>query len=394
MANPRESQDRATQPGAGMAGSLRLFNLFGFDVFIHWSWLLIFLLSTWSVATGHLPRVYPEWTAQQRWVIGAITTVLFFASVLAHELSHSLEARRRGIPVQSITLFLFGGVSALGGEARRPRDEFWIAIVGPLTSFAAALVFFVIWVIARSADLTPLKAISGYLAYINLSVGIFNLLPGFPLDGGRVLRSIVWGIKHNMLDATRIAANVGRGIAALLIGAGVLTMFTGGVSGGFWFILIGWFLWNAAENSYQQLFLQNSLRGLVIGPLVERDVPRIPPDATLRQLAHDYILRQNRRAFLVTPAEEGDILGLITLSDLREVPEDEWDAVTVYRAMTPRERLITATPRTEALAALQMMAAHNINQLPVMNGREPVGLLTRGALIGAIQLRNELGPVE
>ena len=369
MANLPQTQGAEARPGGGMAGSFRLLRIFGFDVYIHWSWLIIFALSTWTVATQHLPTVFEEWTARQRWAIGAITTVLFFASVVAHELSHSLQARRRGVPVHNITLFLFGGVSALGGEARRARDEFWIAIVGPLTSFAAAGLFFVIWLAVRDADLPAVKAVAAYLAYINVSVGVFNLLPGFPLDGGRVLRSVLWGVKHNMLEATRIAGNVGRGVAGLMIGVGVLSMFGGGVSGGFWLILIGLFLWNAAEGAYQQLLVQISLRGLVVGPLVDRDVPRIPPDATLRQLAYDYILRRHRRAFFVAPAAEGDILGLVTLSDLRKVPEEEWDRVTVYRAMTPRERLITATPRTEAMAALQMMGEHDIHQIPIIDGR-------------------------
>lgn len=374
----------------GMPGSFPLLTLFGIDVFVHWSWLIIFGLLTWSLATTLFPD---DWTPAQRWLAGGATSLLFFASVLAHELSHSLVARGRGIPVHSITLFIFGGVSALAAESRSPRDEFWTAIVGPLTSFVAAVLFAAIWVVARAADVRPLQGVAGYLAYINVAVGIFNLLPGYPLDGGRVLRAIVWSVKHNQLEATRIAANAGRVVAALLIGLGFLVIFfTPGLVGGFWFILIGWFLWNAAESSYQQLLVQTNLQGLTIGPLIEREMPRVPPDATLWQLAHDYVLRQNRRAFFVAP-EEGEVLGLITLSDLRKVPEEEWERVTVFRAMTPRERLLTVTPRTEVLVALQTMAEHDINQMPVVEGRTLVGLLTRAALIRALQLRQEIGPL-
>lgn len=371
-------------------GTVRLFRVFGFDILIHWSWLLIFALLTWSLATGYLPDVYPNWTRGQYWITGAVTSVLFFASVLAHELSHSLVARRRGLPVENITLFVFGGVSALSGEPRNARDEFWIAIVGPLTSFLAAVVFGILWVLTRDVDPPQFHAIAGYLAYINVAVGIFNLLPGFPLDGGRVLRSAIWGARGNMLDATRIASIVGRVIAGLLIALGIITAFAGAGFGGFWFILIGWFLWSAAENSYQQLLLSRTLHGLTAGSLVEPDVPRVPPDTTLRRLAHDYILGQQRRAFFVAP-EGGEPLGLVTLSDLQKAPESQWDTLTVFRAMTPREKLITVTPQTDAQTALELMARHDLNQLPVMAGGSVVGLLTRGALMRAIQLRQQLG---
>jgi Zn-dependent protease/predicted transcriptional regulator len=376
-----------------MPGALRLARVAGFDIYIHWSWLIIFWLLTWSLAVGYLPDVYPAWGAGQRWVVGAVTSLLFFASVLVHELAHSVLARGRGLPVHSITLFIFGGVSMLGGEARRAKDEFWIAIVGPLTSFAVAAVAFVVWLLARAADAEVVRAVAGYLASINISVGVFNLLPGFPLDGGRVLRSLVWGVKRNLIEATRVASNVGKGIAALLVALGIVMVFAGGV-GGLWLVFIGWFLWNAAESSYQQLVMQRSFEGLSIGPVIERTVPRVAPDVSLRQLAHDYILKQNRRAFFVAPTDEGDIQGLITLSDLQKVPDEEWDRVSVYRAMTPRDRLITITPRADALVALEMMAEHNIAQLVVVDGREPIGILSRAALIGAIQLRNAVRALE
>ncbi len=388
-----DSQHPHPQPVTAMPGALRLGQVAGFDIYVHWSWLIIFWLLTWSLAVGYLPDVYPGWSTGQRWVVGAVTSLLFFASVLVHELAHSVLARGRGLPVHSITLFVFGGVSMLGGEARRAKDEFWIAIVGPLTSFVVAAVAFAVWLVARALEAEVVRAMAGYLASINLSVGIFNLLPGFPLDGGRVLRSLVWGVRRSLVEATRIASNVGKGIAALLVALGILMVFLGGL-GGLWLVFIGWFLWNAAESSYQQLVMQRSFEGLSIAPVIERTVPRVAPDVLLRQLAHDYILKQNRRAFFVAPAEEGDIQGLITLSDLQKVPDEEWDRISVYRAMTPRDRLITITPRTDALAALEIMAEHNIAQLVVIDGREPIGLLSRAALISAIQLRNAVRALE
>lgn len=385
--DPRRRPEQADPPVS--PGTIRVLRLLGFDILIHWSWLIIATLFTWSLATGYLPDVYPEWSAERRWVVGAVTSGLFFASVLLHELSHSVVARARGLEVTSITLFVFGGVSSLGGEPRSARDEFWIAVVGPLTSFAVGAVSAGIWLLARDGNATTLAAITGYLAYINVAVGVFNMLPGFPLDGGRVLRSAVWAAKGNMLSATRTAANAGRVVAAVMIGIGLLAVFTGGL-GGLWLALIGWFLWNAAENSYQQLLLQNSLQGLTAGMLAGPATVRVPPDITLRQFAEDYLLIHNQRAFFVG-VEGGDALGLITLSDLQKEPRDQWDTISVFRAMTPRERLITVTARTPAVEALQAMAEHNINQLPVVNGRDIQGLLTRAALIRAIQFRSEVG---
>jgi Zn-dependent protease/predicted transcriptional regulator len=389
----KPAQNEAGRSRMGMPGSFRLLRLIGFDIFIHWSWLIIFVLVTWSLATGYLPSVYPAWSAGQRWLVGAVTSVLFFASVLAHELSHSVVARRRGLPVGSITLFVFGGVSMLGGEPRTARDEFAIAIVGPLTSIALAAVFAGIWGAGRALGSAPVAAAAGYLAYVNLALGIFNLLPGFPLDGGRVLRSAIWGARGSMLTATRIAANAGRAVAAILVALGVLSLFVTGGFGGVWFILIGWFLWNAAESSYQQLLQQNTLQGLHVADLIEPAPPRVSPEITLRQLVDQYLLKLHQRAFFVGP-DAGEVLGLITLSDLRRVPEEQWETVTVYRAMTPRERLIVVTPETEATEALQLMAEHNVNQLPVVAGAgvgaELRGVVTRAALLRAIRFRDEL----
>jgi CBS domain-containing protein len=250
-------------------------------------------------------------------------------------------------------------------------------------------VFGIIWFVAGNAGLSGVETVAEYLTIINISVGIFNLLPGFPLDGGRILRSIVWSRKRNLLDATRVAANGGRLIAGLMIAGGVYIIISGIPLSGFWLIFIGLFLWNAAESSYQQLLLSTSLGGVKVGSVLDPNVPRIPPTASLRTFANEYILRQNRRAFFVAP-EEGDILGIVTLSDLRKVPEDQWDSVTVYRAMTPREKMLIVSPFTDAISALQLMGEHDINQVPVINGRDTVGLVTRGDLVRAIQLRSEI----
>jgi Zn-dependent protease len=390
VADKRGPRDGMARPAARAVGSFRLLRLLGFDILIHWSWLIIVFLLTWSLESNYLPDLYPEWSPGRRWAVGAVTSLLFFSSVLAHELAHAVVARRRGTPVRHITLYIFGGASALGDEPRSARDEFWIAIVGPATSLVAALLFGAIWLAAHAAGARPFYATAGYLAYINVFVAVLNLLPGFPLDGGRVLRAVLWGVKRNMLEATRVAGNVGRVLAGVLIAGGILVIFAGGFLTGFWSIFVGWFLWNAADSSYQMLVLETGLHGVTVGPLIERDVPRIPPDLTLRQLAHEHVLRHNRRVFFVSPVEDGDIQGLITLSDLSKTPEAEWDTVSVYRAMTPRDRLVVATPGTMALDALRLMVEHNISQIPVFDGHDAIGLLTRAALIQAIQLRSQL----
>lgn len=387
----RKSPSREWRAETEQMGAVRLLRLFGIDVFIHWSWLIIFVLVSWSLAGSELPRAYPRWAPATYWFVGVLTALLFFASVLAHEFSHSLVARARGIPVQSIMLFVFGGVSALGGEPRRARDEFWIAIVGPLTSFVISAIAFAAWLAAATADATVIKAITAYLALINLSVGIFNLLPGFPLDGGRVLRAGVWGARRNLLEATRVAAGAGQVLAALLIGFGVFLVLATGLLSGVWLMLIGWFLWNAAQSGYRQLLIERSLAGLTVAPLIESSGPWVRPGMTLRQLATDGVLGMHRRAFFVSaPDADEELAGLITLTDLRRAPEAEWDALTVGRAMTPRPRLIAVTPETPLLTALQLMVRHDLNQLPVMVGDRPVGLLSRAGLLRALQQRLEL----
>jgi Zn-dependent protease len=380
----------ARQPVSRDAGTFRVFRLLGFDILVHWSWVIIVLLLAWSLASSYLPDLYPEWPGRRRWAVGIVTSLLFFSSVLAHELAHAVVARRVGAEVRHITLYIFGGASALADEPRTAREEFRIAIAGPVMSLLAAGLYGLVWLGTKQAGLRSVYPVAGYLAYINLFVAVLNLLPGFPLDGGRVLRAVLWGMKRNMLEATRIAGAVGRLFAGLLIGIGLFVVVQGGVLTGIWCMFIGWFLWNAAESSYQMLLVRTGLQGIAIAPLIERDVPRVPPDLSLRALAHEHVLRQNRRAFFVSPVEEGDIQGLITLADLRGVPEPEWETTSVYRAMTPRDRLVTVSPLTDALDALRIMAEHRVNQIPVFEGHNAVGLLTRAGLIQAIQLRSQL----
>lgn len=384
------SGPRPAQRPAGMGGTFRAGSILGFDILLHWSWLIILGLLTWSLASAYLPGVEPGWTSGQRWAIGFGASLLLFGSVLAHELAHAVVARRRGHPVEHITLHLLGGVSSLGHEPRTARDEFWIAIVGPLTSFALATGFFGVWVLGIALDAGPLATVAGYLTSANLMLGLFNMLPGFPLDGGRVLRSAVWGVKRDMLAATRVAGIAGRVVAGLMVAGGLALALTGGIFNGLWLVMIGWFLWNAAAATYQQQLVETSLGGLDVGALADRDVPRVPPDLSLQDLARDYVLGRNEYAFFVAPTDDAEIMGMVTLGDLRAAPRDLWGSTSVYRAMTPRSSLPVLDAGMGAMDALQVMSRHNLGLLPVVSGRRVIGVLNRAALLRAIQFRGSL----
>lgn len=371
-------------------GSLKVGRIAGIDILIHWSWLAIFTLLIWWLATGFYAEVdaYNEWSGGERWLAAGITAVLFFSSVLLHELSHSLVARRLGLPVASITLFIFGGVSALTEEPKDASTEFRIAIVGPLTSFALGALFGVISGMAylNDAEDSLIGAVASYLAIINVAVGVFNMLPGYPLDGGRVLRAALWARSRNMLKATKWAASAGSFISVGLMAIGAISALGGNFVGGVWFIVIGWFLRNTSEQAYQQLLMRSTLEGAKVSELVSRAYEPAPPDISLAELVSDYMLRRSQRSVPIVVA--GDLLGLVTMDDLRRVPQDQWATTSAFRAMTPREKLYTVSPDDELTLALELMARHDVHQLPVIGGgREFLGFITRADILRRIQIR-------
>ena len=366
-----------------MGASFKIGRIFGIDIGVHWSWILIFVVVTWSFATGVLEHFYPEWTTAQRWLGGALVSGIFFLSILAHELSHAVVSNRNGLPVREITLFVFGGVSNLTREPDTPGLEFKIAIVGPLTSLALGGVFAIVWAILRPVN-DGFAGIAANLALINVSLGVFNMLPGFPLDGGRVFRSIVWARNHNRLRATHTASHLGEWIAYGVMGIGVVYTLFGNL-GGLWFLLIGFFLRNASVASYEQLLLETTLSSITVADVMRRDVPKVPPDLSIEDLVHDHLLRGSARCFAVDAG--GDFAGIITLTDVRKVPKEQWPTTSVYRAMTPASRLHTVTPTESITKVLQLMTLHDVNQLPVMRGRELVGLVTRGDVMRFIEVR-------
>ncbi len=371
-----------------MVGTFRIGKVLGFEINIHWSWLFIFLLITWTFATSTLEEFYPEWTTARRWIVGSAASIIFFLSILAHEMSHAIVARRYGISVSSITLFVFGGVSNLTKEPENPRQEFWIAIVGPLTSFAMALLFAIAWRVLLSIE-EGAAGVAVHLAAINLAIGIFNLVPGFPLDGGRVLRSVFWAKKRNIVDATRLASTIGQGVAyAIMVLGGIMFILVNPLSG-IWFFLIGNFLRSASVASYEQLFVDKVLKGIPASAVARQDYIAVPPDMKLKQLADDEVLAGHGRCFPVMAGQE--LLGLITLSDLRKVDREEWAETTVFRAMTPFSQLRKAETNDDLPAVMRLMASGDINQVPLVEGNLLVGLIHHGDVIRYIQVRQEIG---
>jgi Zn-dependent protease/CBS domain-containing protein len=357
-----------------MEGSIKIGRIAGIEIGVHWSWIFIF---------GLLMEFFPEWSGARRWAVGIIVAAIFFASILAHEMSHSLVARARGIPVNGITLFVFGGVSHLGREAASAGEEFQVAIVGPLTSLLVGAVFAVLWAVLRGPS-PEAAAIAGYLAFINAIIAAFNMLPGFPLDGGRVFRSIVWARNRNLLSATRIASRTGEVFAYVLMGAGAIQFFFNPI-GGVWMFLIGLFLRNASASSYEQLVLQTALQGLTARQLARDDYVAIPPDMTMQQLVADYMLAGRGRAYPVVAGEE--LLGLVTLTDAQQLEREQWPTTSVYRAMTPFEKLRTVSPDEDVLKVLQLMGEADVNQVPVVEGRLLRGIVSRGDILRVIQVR-------
>jgi Zn-dependent protease len=370
-----------------MHASVKLGRIWGIPIGLHTSWFLIFGLVAWSLATGYFPDEFPDLSLPAYWVLGAVTSILLFGSVLVHELGHAYLARREGIPVNSITLFIFGGVAQISREPQSPGAEFRIAIAGPLTSLALAVGFGALWLVDQPVSM--LAAPSLWLARINFALAAFNMIPGFPLDGGRVLRAIVWAVTGSYLRATRVASFTGQLAAFGFIGVGVFTIFGGNFFNGIWLAFIGWFLQNAAAASYAQANMQQSLSGVTALEAMTRDCVRVPSDLSLQELVERQILVGGQRCFFV--ADNGALEGMLTLTDVTQTPRSSWQTVTTGQTMRRREELVSVLPDTELLSALQAMDDANVNQVPVMDGEDLLGVLSREQVLRYVRLRAQLG---
>jgi len=371
-----------------MRGTWRIAKIFGIDVNIDSSWLIVFVLITWTLAGSYFPAQYTGWDRWLYWTVGVATSVLFFASVLAHELAHSLVAIRQGEKVRSITLFIFGGVAQITEEPDRALKEFFMAIVGPLSSLAIALAFGVLWLAVRGFS-ESVGALARYLAMSNVLLAFFNLIPGFPLDGGRVLRAVIWGLSGNLRTATLVASSFGQGIALLFMLWGVWQVFSGAFINGLWIAFIGWFLRNASVSGYRQVVIRDMLQDVRVEDLMSRDFEAVSPDLTIQQIVDDYVLRRRDHAYPV--ADGGHLRGIICLHDIKAVPRQRWASTLVGEVMTPWEKLATVSAEDDGNTVLTSMNIHNVGQLPVVEGDRVVGMLRRGDVIRFMQLRGELG---
>jgi Zn-dependent protease/CBS domain-containing protein len=369
------------QPG------IPLGRVFGIPLYLHPSWFIIFLLITVSLATQFTSQ-HPAWTSEQHWLLGIVTSFLFFASVVFHELSHSVVAKAYKIPVQSITLFVFGGLSRITREPDNGKQEFNVAIAGPLSSLFLAGCFGLVWRYVTGSEM--IHAAAGWLAEINLMLALFNLVPGFPLDGGRVLRGIVWGVTGDLTKATKIAANAGKFFAYLMILVGAWQALHGNWVGGLWLAFIGWFLLSAAQESYASMAARSTLSGVRAEDIMTRDVPTVTRDMSIDEYVHE-VLRTGSRCHVVTGA--GTPVGLVTLAAARSVPRDEWKNTSIQAVMLPVDKIHSAAPEEPAMSILQRMQSQDINQMPVISENHIVGMISRDSILRLLQTRLQVGHV-
>jgi Zn-dependent protease len=374
-----------------MRATISLGRWFGVPVGLHYSWFVIAWLITLSL-TSQFAALDRAWSQQTTWLLALVTAVLFFVCIVLHELAHASVARFSGIPVRGITLFALGGIAQIEKEAATPAKEFWMAIAGPVVSFAIGVSCRVVagaagW-IAPTVALSGFAAVLGWLAYINVALALFNLIPGFPLDGGRVLRSVVWAITHNPDRATHIAARVGQMVAFLFIGGGVFSLLMRNDFGGLWIAFIGWFLLEGAQAYDLQAQLSTTLQGLRVADVMGRECATVDSNTTLQRFVNDQLLRVVARCFAVS--RDDRVVGLITSDDVKHVERDRWNQTTVSEAMRPLQSLHPVKPDASAADALALMGRENINQLPVVADGHLEGVVTRSYLVQLLQVRREL----
>ena len=370
-----------------MKASFRLGRLFGIEIGVHYTWLFAFGLISWSLARGFFPYYFPGWSTPTYWATGILAALLLFISVLVHEMAHSLVALAKGLPARGITLFIFGGVSNIGAEAARARDEFAVAAAGPLTSLGLAALFWGLLQVAPGED-EPLNGVLSYLALVNALLAGFNLLPGFPLDGGRVLRSILWGATGSLSRATNVAASVGQGLGWAMVGLGVFLLLGGEVLSGLWIAFLGWFLGSAASASRRETAMTEAFREVSVRQVMDSQPAAIGPDDPVESLVREWFFRRGRRA---VPVCEGTrFLGIVTVTDVRAVPQERWPTTRVAEVMV-RDPIYSVSPSTDLSEALRLLAEHDLNQVVVLRDGELVGMVSRADIMRYLQFRQELG---
>jgi Zn-dependent protease/predicted transcriptional regulator len=368
-----------------MESNIKLGKLFGIEIGVSYSWFIIFFLITFSLWSNFATE-HSNWPSFWHLIAAVTTSFLFFASLLAHELSHSLLALSKGLPVHSITLFIFGGVSRIEKEAMNAATEFWVGVVGPISSAAIAGLFYLLALIVKDPN-SPLGAMAGWLALINLGLAIFNLIPGFPLDGGRVLRAAVWSLTGSHQKATRVAASVGQGFAYVFIIGGILLAIQDNVVNGLWLAFIGWFLLDAARSSQQAMIFERAMRGARARDVMSADVPNVSADLSLAEFVDEHLMRTGRRCFIVL--RDGQMQGIITPHEVKAIDRAQWPHVTVEQVMKPFDTMRWVDPNTDLQRVLELMDTDDVNQVPVIAEGHLEGIIRREHLLRFIKTRVE-----
>ncbi|HEX6125764.1 MAG TPA: site-2 protease family protein [Pyrinomonadaceae bacterium] len=374
-----------------MKPTIILGRIYGIEIGLHYSWLIIAVLISLSLSR-YFSEAHPDWSGGTIWAMSLGTAILFFIAIVLHELSHAAVARMNDLPVRSITLFALGGVAQIEKEAPSGTIEFWLGIVGPITSavigsICLGISYLLGWQPMSDPDM-PLMAMLVWLGYINIALAAFNMIPGFPMDGGRVLRGIIWSITGDGAKATRIASASGQLMAVGFIVFGLFLFFGGAGFGGLWIAFIGWFLLNAAKASYAQVEVTEGLRGVTVGDLMTRDCPSTDSQENLQTLIDEYLLRTGRRCFMVT--EMGKPVGMITPHEIKAIEPRLRVFKSVADVMRPIDSLYTVTPQTPASDALEMIGREGVNQLPVVTDGRLEGIISREQIINYIVTRREL----
>ncbi len=373
-----------------IGNGVKLTKILGIEIWVDYSWLVIFALVTWSLAGGFFPKEYPGLTTQAYWIMGAFAAILLFLCVLLHELSHSYVAQKSGIAVPRITLFLFGGVAQIAEEPENPKIELNVAVAGPICSLLLALVF---WVLSKSEFISSnvqFLAIFEYLAFINIALAIFNLVPGFPLDGGRILRAYLWNRWGDVRRATHTVSRIGSGFGIGLIIFGLINFFLGNFIGGIWLVFIGMFLNQASKSGYRMTLAKGALTGVKVRDIMTSEVISVPPSTSINELVDKYF---HHYIFVCFPVvdENGELLGLVSLKQVKDVPKELWDQKTVDDIMMRNSDFNVLSPDEDALKAVNLIMRDELGRAPVVERRKLVGIITRRDIMTFLSIKYELG---
>lgn len=383
-----EKQDTRPKTGILTRGRIHLFRVADIDITFDYSWLIIFVLILWSLSAGYFPHVYPNASVELYWIAGFFATLLFFSSIIFHELSHSITAVRHGMTIPEITLFVFGGVAHLTEDPPDPPTELKIALAGPLASIFLAVIFWLIESVLQGRAPELITAVFQYLSWINLALAIFNLVPGYPLDGGRVFRAIVWWKTGSITKATKWASDIGKGFAWTLIFLGALQVFAGALVGGLFLIFIGMFLRGIAATGYRDLLVKQALQDVSVDEVMVREIVTVPPNISLEDAAHDYFLRYGFGGFPVM--DNGHPSGMICLTHIKNLPIEERQSKTVAEAMAPLTSELTVAPHDSMADVVGRVNQVETGRLLVMDGENMVGMITKTGVLRFMEIKRAL----